>query len=164
MSNNSQDKTIGNQQERLFDIGYLLGIIDGEGCCQFGYKYLYKGCKVFSPRITIFNTNPNILQKIKDSLDNLEVSYYFFTIKLYGKAKWPGWRIEIHGLKNIKKLTDMLLQYPSGKNERLQVLNDFCVFRLIKKGKKFSEEEQAYFKKLSQLNKLYRSIQNPPKK
>ena len=32
MSENIQDIIMGNQQERLFfDVGYLLGIIDGEG-------------------------------------------------------------------------------------------------------------------------------------
>ncbi len=159
MSNNSQDITIDNQQERLFfDIGYILGMIDGEGCCQFGYKYLYKGCKVFSPKVSIFNSNPIIIQHTKEALDRLGISYYSFAVKMHGRERWPSWRIEIVGLARIKKLTDLLLAYPSGKKERLQVLNDFCNYRLGLNRTKYSNIDQSYFIKLKNLNKLYRGI------
>ena len=148
---------MGNQQERLhFYIGYVLGIIDGEGSCQFGYKYLYKGCKVFSPKITIFNSNPFIIQMAKDSLTKLGISYYCFSVKMHGRERWPLWRIEIVGIKRIKQLTDILLSYPSGKQPRLQVLNNFCNHRLFKNRKKYTKTDEAYFLKLKELNKLYR--------
>jgi len=157
MSDNSQDITMGNQQERLlFKIGYLIGIIDGEGSCQFGYKYLYKGCKVFTPKITIYNTNPAIILQTKTFLDELGFSYYCYATKMHGKEQWLGWRVELIGLKRIKELTDLLLPYPSGKKERLQVLNDFCTYRLSKNKEKYAEEDQKYFIKLRDLNRLYR--------
>src|SRR3990167_5210073 len=156
MSDNNQDVTIGDQQERLyFYIGYLLGMIDGEGSCQFGYKYLYKGCKVFSPKITIFNNNPSIIDKTKNVLDKLGVTYYFFSTQK-GNEFWPVFRIEIAGIKRVKFLTDILLKYPSGKRDKLKLLNDFCNHRLLQGRKKYSEVDKAYFKELKRLNSLFR--------
>lgn len=160
MSDNSQDITIGNQQERLFfEIGYLAGMVDGEGACQFGYKYYYKGCKVYSPRITIFNTNPEIIRLTKEFLDHLEIPYYYWSPKWKERDQWQGWRVEIGGLKRVKKFTDILLKYPTGKQDRLQVLNDFCNYRLTVNRKKYGLEEQKFFDKLRELNKLYRGKQ-----
>lgn len=163
MGDNSQDVTIDNQQERLFfDIGYILGIIDGEGCCQFGYKYYYKGCKVFSPKITIFNSNPSIIEKTKKCLDRLGVSYYCFAVKAHGREVWPGWRVEIAGIGRVEKITNLLLPFPSGKQDRLRILNEFCHYRTGANRTKYSEIDQSYFIKLRELNKLYRGRTESP--
>ncbi len=160
MSNNRQDVTIGNQQERLFfNIGYLIGIIDGEGCYQFGKKYEYKGYSIYAPRITIFNNNIHIIQQTIDILKSLDITYNLWKTKLHGKEKSVGYRIEIAEVKRVKKFTDLLLQYPSGKKERAKLLNDYCKFRLSipwGKRKSYVNEEQVFFNKLKEMNLQFR--------
>lgn len=160
MSENSQDITIGNQQERLFfDIGYLLGIVDGEGCYQFGKKYEYKGYSIYAPRITIFNNNIHIIDRVVEILNKLDITHNVWKTKLRERDRTVGYRVEIAEVKRVKKFTDILLQYPSGKKERAQLLNDYCKFRLsIPHGKRKSyvDQEQIFFKKLKEMNLQFR--------
>jgi hypothetical protein len=160
MSDNSQDGTIGNQQERLFfNIGYLIGIIDGEGCYQFGKKYEYKGYSIYAPRITIFNNNIHIIEQTIRILKELDITHNLWKTKMHGKDKSQGYRIEIAEVKRVKKFTDLILKYPSGKHERAKLLNDYCNFRLSipwGKRKSYVAEEKVFFDKLREMNLQFR--------
>lgn len=84
ISENMKD-TMGNQQET--NIGYLAGIIDGEG--SIGLEKMFpKKCwqgrrkKVFySPRIQIVNTDPAIIVKVRDTLKLYDIGYYIMENK-----------------------------------------------------------------------------------
>jgi len=161
MSENGQDETMGNQQERLFlDIGYILGMIDGEGAIQISPKYKYKEYTVYAPRISIYNNNPYIIQQTINALKNLDINFAIYTPKLHGGENRVCYRIYVEGLKRCKKLTDVLLQFPSGKKERLQLLNNFCNYRLSftknkKENETYSEKVEEFRKQLMLLNTEY---------
>jgi len=166
MSKNIQDIIMGNQQERLFfDVGYLLGIIDGEGSYQIASGYKYKNYTIYRPRISIYNNNPYIIDKIADILNNLDIKHLKWQPKLHGRDKAIGYRIEVGGIKRIKRLTDFLLKFPSGKLERIKVLNDFCNYRILFKtnkrdGETYSEKVLEYKNKLNLLNSKYRGTES----
>ena len=161
MSENGQDITIGNQQERLFlDTGYILGMIDGEGACQIAPKYKYKNYIIYAPRISIYNNNPHIIQTTINALKRLDVMFAVYAPKIHHGETRVCYRIYIEGLKRCKRFTDILLKFPSGKKERIQLLNDFCNYRLSftknkKENEKYSEKVEEYRKKIMLLNSEY---------
>jgi hypothetical protein len=165
-SKNSQDVTIGNPQERLhFNIGYLIGIIDGEGAYQLGPDKIY-----YSPVITINNTDDKIIKLTTEALTLLGIPYHVWKPKLFGKERRYYARILIKGIKNVKLATDIILKYPSAKNERAQLLNDFCNHRLlIAKGHgsknqfktKYSNIEIQFKERLRELNSKYKGAKSP---
>ena len=167
MSNNSQDITIGNQQERLFfDIGYILGMIDGEGSYQIAPKYKYKNYTMYAPRISIYNNNPHIIQQTINALKNWNIIFSVYAPPLHSGETRVCYRIYIEGIKRCKKLTDILLQFPSGKKERVQLINDFCNYRLsFSKNKKenetYSYKVEAFRKQISLLNAEYHGTKSP---
>ena len=153
-----------NQQERLhFDIGYFIGMVDGEGCYQM-CPNIVRGITYWSPAITIANTDPLIVERTSQALDNIGLPYHVWSPKLIkGHDKRIKYIIQIKGIKRVKKATDLILRFSSGKKERAKLLNDFCNFRLsIPRGKvnqwgeRYSDREREYKDKLSELNSHYK--------
>uniref|UniRef100_A0A6M3LA25 Putative homing endonuclease n=1 Tax=viral metagenome TaxID=1070528 RepID=A0A6M3LA25_9ZZZZ len=161
MNKNSQDVTMGNQQERLFfDMGYILGMIDGEGSYQISPKYKYKNYIIYAPRITVYNNNPYIIQQTIDALKNWDIDCKIYTPKIHGKENRVCYRLYIEGITRCKKLTDVLLNFPSGKRERIKLINDFCNYRLSftknkKENETYSNKVEEFRKQLSLLNSEY---------
>ena len=167
MSDNNQDVTIGNQQERLFfEIGYILAMIDGEGSIGIVPKYKYKGYTVCAPRISIYNNNPYIIQRTINALKYLNIDFAIYTPRDYHgedsphKQKRVCYRIYIEGIKRCKEFTEILLKYPSGKKERLQLLQDFCNHRLSfqenkKENETYSEKVDEFREQMKALNSEY---------
>ncbi len=161
LGNNVKDVTIDNQQVRFFfDIGYLLGMIDGEGSCQLGRKYASKNGVIYTPKIGIYNSNPEIIQLIINIFKRNNIAFYFYEPKIHGKENRPCYRVEIIGVKRVKRLTDLLLNFPFGKQERIQILNDFCNYKLsLPKGRGYKENSlktQAFRDLLKEKNAEHR--------
>ncbi len=89
---------MGNPLEKLsFDIGWLIGIIDGEGCFCLDQKR--NPSLKFYPRIQITNTNLLIIQKAKRILSDAGLTCYSYTrIPKVGKTYF---RLEVVGLKRV---------------------------------------------------------------
>lgn len=119
-----------NQQERLhFDMGYLLGMIDGEGSCLLEEKYRKNNTFNLIPRIVITNSNPDIFGFLIRIMKNLELPFHIWESRPTTNRRILN-QIRIVGIKRIKRMTDLLLNYPSGKYEQLKILNDWCNYRL----------------------------------
>lgn len=155
-----------NPQERLhFDIGYLLGLIDGEGSYQLTVDYgkRYKGSRkrYFTPQTSIFNSDPKIIDRCTEILRQLDITFHVWTPKLT-KGHTPVTRIVVHGIKRNKKLLDILTQYEHGKLERAKILLAFVDRRLSIPteelhgiAESYSELEYELKNKLSMMNKEY---------
>ena len=163
--------TIDNQQERLlFYIGYILGMIDSDGCCILKAKRRLKnGIRHFTPEIIINNTDYEIISKVKEALQELNLPFHIWEPKCHGKEKRHIYRLHISGIKRIKNVTDILLEFPSGKKDRLQVLNDYCNYRLsipkriVSSGheQSYSKVEEEFKKKLTLFNSKTKGVYNP---
>ncbi len=166
LGNTTLDETIENQQERLFfDIGYLLGLLDGDGSYQFGRKGRSKKYTIYEPKITLFNNNVFIIQKMINILDRLKIAFQVYAPKIHGKEKSQTYRISISGIKRVKRFTDLILKFEFGKKERAIILNKYCKLRLsIPYGdrEKYVEEEKIYFNKLKKLNQQFRKGTKSP--
>jgi len=150
-----------NPQERLhFYIGYFLGIIDGEGAYQLGPDRKY-----YSPSININNTDQLVIDRIAEALDYLGLPYFVWHPKRHGKEKRKPIRVVIKGIKRVKRVTDLILKYPSAKKERARLLNEFCKYRLSvpKAGGKtnqfdtrYSDIERNFKERLRELNSKHK--------
>ena len=156
-----KDNKMDNQQERLlFDIGYIIGMLDGEGSYQLGCKYVRSDRHYYSPKVSIFNNNPKIIQQVINALKYIGISYHVWSPQIKGKEKRIVYRIQIAGIRRVKKFTDLILEYPSGKKERAKLLNDFCNYRLSIPQKDldsghiitYSQVEEDFHAKLKELN------------
>lgn len=164
--NYSMNGKIGNQQERRhFYIGYLLGIIDGEGAYQ-----LSPDKKYYSPVITINNTDDELIDRTAEALRFLAIPYHVWVPKRHSKERRKPKRLYIKGIKRVKRATDVLLEFPSAKRERAKLLNDFCRHRLSipRKGgntnqfdTRYSKIEIQFKERLRQLNAKYKGAVSP---
>lgn len=141
-----------NQQERLFFIGYLVAMFDGEGYFQLALKYKTNKGPYYAPRVGVANTDPKIIQLIIDVLKGLEIPFHVWAPKKHGKEKKPVYRITIVGIKRVKKLSSILLQFPMGKKERLEVLNEYCDYRLSKPYGESNNRDEEFKQRLAELN------------
>lgn len=144
---------LDNQQERpTFEIGYLLGVIDSDGCYQFAQdrkKYLY-------PQVVINNNNQGLIRRFAQYLDNLDIRYWIWSPKPYGKEKRIGQRLYVKGLKRFAKFYDSVAIYDHAKKPRADILKEYLDYRLsipIKNGiKPYLGKEQEFKRKLNSLN------------
>ncbi len=158
------DRTIENQQERLFHIGYLLGMLDGEGAVQFNCKHISKGRRYYTPKISVSNNNPLIIQQTIDSLKYLEIPFHVWTPKrTYGHEARVMYRITIAGIKRCQRFIDIVWEHSFGKKERVGVIKEYISQRekipptQKQSGHEISYGEKEYYlvEKLKNLNLEY---------
>jgi len=145
-----------------FDIGYFIGLVDGEGCYQ-----LCPNRKYWSPAITIANTDPLIIQRLHEALTNIGLAHHIWSPKSAGKEKRIKYIVQIKGIKRVKKATDLIIKFLSGKLERAKLLNEFCTFRLSipvgevnQFGRSYGDKEREFKDKLSYLNTGFKSAKS----
>lgn len=125
------DNTIDNQLERSCDIHWLIGIIEGEGCFTLNTKPLYgKLKKSYFPTIQITNTNIGMIKEIKRILSNCNIGCYFHSY--LPLAKKPYYRIEIGGIKRVKKFFDIFGDSFRCRTEQAMKLKEYVELRLSK--------------------------------
>lgn len=153
-----------NPQERLhFEIGYILGLIDGEGC----YQLEADGRGHFYPSLTIGNTNPLIIEQANAFLKSVGVGSWIWSPKLYGKETRPYLRLYVKGLKRMKTLLDITTRYPHAKTEQAKTLLQYCEHRLAipvetlyRNGTHDCTLEQELKARLSNLNGAYKGAKS----
>lgn len=153
-----------NPQERLpLNIGYLLGLIDGEGSYQLTVDYGSKRKRYFTPQTSIFNSDPKIISRCVEILKELDITFHVWTPKLK-KGHSPVTRIVIHGIKRNKKFLDIITKYDHAKLERAKILLEFVNRRLsipktaLYNGTEtYSELEYELKNRLSVMNKEHNS-------
>lgn len=150
-----------NQQERLLlNIGYLLGVIDGEGCYQLPVDYNVQHKPYFSPSIVIVNTDKRIIDRCSETLHMLNIPHHIWSPKTYGSEKLRAFRLTVHGIKRCKRYTDELYQYDHAKHDKLSIIKEFVDYRLsiperlLKSGhvQTYGDKEIDLKRKLNELN------------
>jgi hypothetical protein len=120
-----------NQQERLCELSWLGGIIDGEGCISFKRntgKCWKKKERPSYPMISVANTDLIMIEKIIQILEKHEIAYYREDRK--GKAKNnDSVAICIKGLKRTKRFLDLIIPFLVSKRKRAELLLEFCQLR-----------------------------------
>lgn len=114
-----------NPQVTDFELGWLSGIIDGEGC--FTMSPGSKGS--YNVGIKLVNTNKLIIEKICEILRKLNLAFHIYdSTRAFNQR--PAKRVEINGVMRVEKALKVLLPYIVAKNEEAQVLFDYVTKRL----------------------------------
>ena len=126
------DETMRNQQETQcvseVDIGWLAGIIDGEGSVSLAFGYVRNGrLNNMSPRIEIGNTDKELLEKFVRIVKSLGGGIYMTRkkesnqSKLVKKKKGRGFKplyyAKAVGFKRTKKILDIVLPHLTGEKK-----------------------------------------------
>lgn len=145
---------MGNPLERQsFDLGWLIGIIDGEGCFTLSsVRKTPKGmATAYHPRIQITNTNIRIIEKAKGVLSTLGLTCYIYT--RFPKIGRPYYRLEIAGLKRVKKLMDEVGHLFECRSSQAELLRQYVEVRLSKRPcSPMTDDEHSIALALADLN------------
>jgi hypothetical protein len=136
---------MGNEQERLFQLGWLSAIIEGEG--NISLTWTKRKCNKFiqlSPRIQVTNKDKQVIDRIKSILNILNIGCYINKYK-------DIYKISICGMKRCNKLSRIIKDYMLGKRERTNLLYEYTFYRLSNK-KRYSKYDKDVFLKMRKLN------------
>ena len=128
---------MGNQVRSIeARLGWLGGIIDGEGTITATSNKRSKRQKnpfgQIQPKITMWNTDNNLIEEYMSILDEIGTTYYVFTQKPRANnlGKKVCFRVEIHGLKRMVKVLPTIIPYLIAKKQKGIDLLLFCESRL----------------------------------
>ncbi len=153
MSENGQDVTMGNQQERLFfKIGYVLGLIDGEGNLGLRSYRQLNGKTNYSPILQVECTDRKIINQFARYMRDLKLPVYLMEIKARRNYR-SSLRFLLKGMKRMKPVLDLLLKYPFAKHKQAEVLKQFINYRKSSDKKyEYGEIEKSLKEKITELN------------
>lgn len=129
----------GTQELLQFKLGWLIGMIEGEGLVG-----LYKGSAgkhrknsdYYRPVIKIYNTDEQLIARCHQYLTELNVPHYIYQstprIKATGKEYKPLFSVYIQGIKRCEQAIEILKpEYFSGqKKENMFLIRKFVQERL----------------------------------
>lgn len=129
MSENNQDVTMGNQQAKThFNVGWLVGIVEGEGCITLTRGAVTKGKygHKISPYLSIVNTNKALIDKTVEVIEFFNLPFHLSTRKYddggEGKNRYA---LTVTGLKRTKQWLQFLLPYMVGKKKQTEIALEF---------------------------------------
>jgi len=141
-----------NQQESLRlerKLGYLAGIIDGEGTITLRFHSRKDKTPIIQPAVTIVNTDIKIINACANTLKELGLP--FWLTEYEGKGNWKKrYLIEISGLKRVPKILSVITDYLVGKKELAEIVNEYCERRLNLLGRHwyYTEEDLEYVRRV----------------
>lgn len=143
-----------NPQVTDFELGWLIGIIDGEGCFSlnenksWGGKYTY-----IIPSITIVNTKDEIIDKASSILKRLGIPTYV-GIMTRAKHQKSAKRVVVNGYKRIEKFLQVLSKYFECRKSQVNCLVKYVALRNTKpEAAPLDVAEWEIYLELRELNK-----------
>ena len=149
------DVTMGNQQPSLTDIelGWLCGIIDGEGCV---YIYRRGGARIdYKPGIRVAMCCFDTIEYLSQLLHKADVPHHITTYKSSKeKNRQANKCITIEGQKRLLKILPWLTPHLITKKRQAAVVWQFCEERLKRWHRsEYSETQLALIEVASIMNK-----------
>jgi hypothetical protein len=151
MEQSSNETT--NQQERLVNLAWLAGFLEGEGCIGFNVN----GPRI-TPRIYLINTDFVLIEQVGTILKSLNVGFYNQT-RTGGCDSNPNHKtartVEICGIKRVRNFICHILPFLRGrKREVAQIMLAYADRRLALPQKpKATQIDWEYVKRIRALNR-----------
>jgi len=145
---------LDNQPERTMnDLNWLVGIVEGgENCFSLSIKQRYgKIHRAYFPVIQIANTNIEMMIKLRKILSDINLTYYFYA--QMPKTGLPYYRLEVGGIKRIKRFLNLTLPLFRCKYQQANLLLEYANMRLSKSNNApIGQEEHDIAQKIYKLN------------
>jgi len=142
-----------NQQERLFNLGWIVGLLDGEGAFCLDVKRRDGKNDYYAPAIWVGNTKYSIIDKAIRFFREVDIPFYVYSKKLPSGKKFT--QIRIYGLKRVKRFFDKIdLGYFECRKDQAEILLEYINLRLSKTyNSPMTDKEHDLALKLKLLNK-----------
>lgn len=144
-----------NPQERSVRLGYLVGMIEGDGMITLGSVLsLPRSMGLFStPMVRITNTNPVIINECRSILRELNVGHHLNGPKRTKRGLLCQ-TINVAGLKRVKRLLEQIGPWLKGKARQGAVVMEFIRHREAgPKRRPYGEYERHLIGLVQRLNK-----------
>lgn len=143
-------------------VGYLAGIMDGEGCITFVYHKCKTNVNVLHSPVAyvcaVANSNPLIIQSVTSLLDKLSIRYKVFSPKKEWnkKAKKRPYAVHVQGMDSAKAFLKVICEHLSGKRQQAELTLEYLERRKEGQRVKFMTERDLQIIGLVRgLNKSY---------
>lgn len=131
-----------NQQVTPYEIGWLAGIVDGEGYIGMiaCYDKRRSGSVQIDVQMHICNTDEAIILKCQEIIRKIGVNPYIRASKGHTNVKKDVFKIQIKHMRKLKIVLDVLLPYLVGnKQERAKLIIKFIELRMENPGMRKTE-------------------------
>lgn len=138
-------------------IGWLAGILDGEGNLQLSTNAKHLRALVN----VVTNTNTRLIQEVSERLESLGISHRIQYLS--GSSRWsdkwkPAWSVMVMKIDEIKKLLGILRPFMVGKREQCDILMEFLSRRESCKPTKYgavptTDHERLLAARMKELNR-----------
>jgi hypothetical protein len=150
-----ESKTLDNQQANR-DLGWLSGILDGEGSIILGVQARKDETKSYYHSIRFYNSDDEVIQKVVRILEEHEIKLYVQERQFYGGlGSKKGFTVSISNYESAIKLLELVIPDLTCKKARAELLLRFCKLRKERFNKPPNEEEMTLFNSWSLLRTRY---------
>ena len=126
---------MGKQQVTQIEIGWLAGMIDGEGYLGFQAYKTRNNHRSVSVELSITNTDEQMILRLQNILQRIGVNPYInnSTYKIKHKPTHKNvWKIVLHRMNKVLKVLEIVNPYLTGqKQERGKLVLEYCQSRLV---------------------------------
>lgn len=146
----------GNQ---LFDLGWLIGAIDSDGCYILCKQYHHKSKVLyFFPSIEIVNDSEKFIANCSRIIkEQFDVGVYITTkVRYTGKT---GYKVSLRGMKRLYKSLSTLAFYEVAKKKQADLLLEYVNNRMtVNRGTPVSDRDVEIAIALRKLNASHNEI------
>jgi hypothetical protein len=125
------NETMGNQHpSNEIGLGWLAGIIDGEGCFQLARQKYGNRQQHYRPQISIGNNNTLIIDECVRIAKENGMATYVLSRKAPQPHQADRYVIQIVGLQRCKKWVEVIEPYLIGKKLQSEIMGRYINYRL----------------------------------
>jgi hypothetical protein len=132
LGDNQGDITMDNQQPSIsaFELGWMCGIIDGEGC--FGIWKRGGERQDFKPGFRMANTSKELVETFCKLLDNLECAYHITHYNPRSETTKEYWVVTIEGFRRLQKFLPLVKDFLVEKKQQANLIHEWIEGRATK--------------------------------
>ncbi|RLI61093.1 MAG: hypothetical protein DRO67_08360 [Candidatus Asgardarchaeum californiense] len=141
----------GNQ---LFDLGWLIGVIDSDGSYILSKQYHHKNKVLyFFPSIEITNDSEDLISNCDRIIKKLFKVGPYIDIKKPRKNGKIGYKISLRGMKRLYKALPIIVEHEIAKKEQSTLLLEYVSNRMtVHRGTPVSDRDIEIAVSLRELN------------
>jgi hypothetical protein len=131
-----------DNSQAIRDLGWLAGVLDGEGSVILGVFTRKNNTKQYFTRVCFYNSDEDVVNKVVKILDKNDIPSYTESRLQYGNlGDRKGFTVTVGKQEAIVKLLGMIKNDLTCKKTRAELLTRFCESRLKHQNKTINEEE-----------------------